>query len=340
MLANITINKIYFEINNFNEGCGDLMILKKGFICIWVAFGCMPSLFGDNENFTSQKIDSLPATSKKASAKTEISIDIERPLLRPVELEKKDTITNDQKTAESLLNPNTEQYVESIVSILSAEKKKLLELENEYNKLQKDVMDEGNAKNHEIDVNKETESMPNSAVNEHLQSSEKSTIVGTSSALARISPLKDASVRDGGSTVHPSTMKDNKTQEVGLNNDLNQRLSKVIGNVSLLDLAECFYKLCEYDNALQAYKLITPTDTSLDQYMWAQYQIANCYRNMKKFDIAFGEYQRFVNQYPSSDLIEQAKWYIDDINWWKSWYEKKALANNPLLAASSRHESK
>ena len=135
-------------------------------------------------------------------------------------------------------------------------------------------------------------------------------------------------------------IKNNQRPGVALTNELIHRLSKVIGDMSLFDLAECFYKLCEFDNALQMYKSITQIDISLDQYTWVQYQIANCYRNMKKYDLAFSEYKRFVSQYPSSDLIEQAKWYIDDINWWKSWYEKNTLANNLLLAVSNSNESK
>lgn len=316
------------------------MIAKKGLLCIGIVLGCMSSIFGENENIATQKINSSPALSKKVYAKIEISSDIERPLLRPVKLEKEDTVTNDQETAESSSDSKTGPCIENIMSILKAERKKLQELENEYKKLKKDVMEKDNADNYEIDVKKEVESISTSVSNDRLQPNEKSEEAGTSSALARVYPLKDASMRNGSSTALLYTVEDSKKPEAGINNDLNQRLSKVIGNVSMLDLAECFYKLCEYDNALQTYKLLTPDDISLDQYIWAQYQIANCYRNMKKFDVAFSEYQRFVNQYPGSDLIEQAKWYIEDIQWWKSWYEKNTLTNNPLLAASGNRESK
>ncbi|MFN3531386.1 MAG: tetratricopeptide repeat protein, partial [Candidatus Brocadia sp.] len=282
--------------------------------------------------------------SKKVYVKAEISSDIERPLLRPVKSEKDDAVTNDQGTVESSSNSKTEQCIENIMSILQAERKKLQELENEYKKLRKDVMEEDDAKNSEIDVKMETESISASAGNvrssDRLQPNEKSAIAGASSALAKIYPLKDASTRNGSSTGQLYIVKDSKKPEVGVSNDLNQRLSKVIGNVSKLDLAECFYKLCEYDNALQTYKLLTLNDIPLDQYIWAQYQIANCYRNMKKFDVAFNEYQRFINQYPGSDWVEQAKWYIEDINWWKSWYEKNTLTSNQLLVSSGSYESK
>lgn len=90
---------------------------------------------------------------------------------------------------------------------------------------------------------------------------------------------------------------------------------------------------------MQTYKLITSSDVSLDQYRWTQYQIANCYRNMREFDLALSEYQRFVNQYPTGDLIESAEWYIDDVNWWKSWCEKNAVNNRRNLEISKIHKS-
>ncbi len=316
------------------------MIVKKGLLCIGIVFGCMPSLWGENKNIAFQKINSSPALSKNVYVRTELGSDIERPLLRPVTLEKENTATKDQKTAGSLSNPKIEQCIENIMSILQAERKKLQELENEYKKIKRDVMEEGSAENCEVDVEKGIESKSTSAGNDKLKPSEKSEKGETSSALAKAHPLKDESVKNGSPAGHLYTVKDGKKPEVSINNDLNQRLSKVIGNVSILDLAECFYKLCEYDNALQTYKLLTPDNISSDQYVWAQYQIANCYRNMKKFDIAFSEYQRFINQYPGSDLIEQAKWYIEDVNWWKAWYEKNALSGNQLFAASGGYESK
>ncbi len=309
-------------------------------MCILIVLGFMPSLFGDNENIASDKIDSPLTTLKKTHMNTELCSDIERPLLRPVKFKNEDGIANEQQTLDLSSGTKSEQSIENIVSILVAERKKLQELESEYRKLKKDIREEDNSKANKISVNKEIESLSTLSGNEHLQSNDESAKIGTSTAVVRIYPLNDERIQDGSSTVQRYITKGNKKTEANVSNDINQRLSKVIGNMSLLDLAECFYKLCEYDNALQTYKLITPDDNALDQYIWAQYQIANCYRNMKKFNAAVNEYQHFVNQYPGSNLIEQAKWYMDDINWWKSWYEKNTLANNQLVAASNSRESK
>jgi TolA-binding protein len=61
---------------------------------------------------------------------------------------------------------------------------------------------------------------------------------------------------------------------------------------------------------------------------------------MKKYDQASSEYQRLIHQYPNNYLIEQAKWYIDDINWWKLWYEKNASNNNQLSTAGNGGETR
>ncbi|MDQ1272826.1 MAG: hypothetical protein QG591_1456 [Planctomycetota bacterium] len=316
------------------------MIMKKGLIYIWFVLGGVTSVFGE-EHVDTQKIDSLSSTiSNNVSVKTGVTNDIERPLLRPIELEKNNAIANDQKLPEPSSNSIKERCLENIILILSVERKKLQELENEYKRLEKAVMGKGNDKNSGIGVNKKAEQMFTSVDNNQLKSSEQSEVVDTASILARSNLVQDVTAQVGSTTVQSLIIKNNQKPEVALTNELNHRLSKVIGDMSLFDLAECFYKLCEFDNALQMYKSITQIDISLDQYTWVQYQIANCYRNMKKYDLAFSEYKRFVSQYPSSDLIEQAKWYIDDINWWKSWYEKNTLANNLLLAVSNSNESK
>lgn len=315
------------------------MIMKRGLIYIWIGLVWVPSVFGE-EYVDTKKINSLSSKSNNVSVKTGVANDIERPLLRPIELEKDYVIVNDQKLPESSSDSKTEQCIENIISILSTERKKLQELENEYKRLEKEVMGKGDEKNSGIGVIKKTEPAFASVGNNQLKSGEKSEVVGTSSILEKLNLVKDVTMQVGSTTVQRFIMKNNQKPEMGLTNELNHRLSKVVGDMSLFDLAECFYKLCEFENALQMYKSITQTDISLDQYTWTQYQIANCYRNMKKYDLAFSEYQRFVSQYPSSDLIEQAKWYIDDINWWKSWCEENTLANNLLLAVSNSNESK
>ncbi len=315
------------------------MIMKRGLIYIWIGLVWVPSVFGE-EYVDTQKTNSLSSKSNNVSVKTGVANDIERPLLRPIELEMDYVIVNDQKLPEPSSDSKTEQCIENIISILSTERKKLQELENEYKRLEKEVMGKGDEKNFGIGVIKKTEPVFASVGNNQLKSGEKSEVVGTSSILEKLNLVKDVTMQVGSTTVQRFIMKNNQKPEMGLTNELNHRLSKVVGDMSLFDLAECFYKLCEFENALQMYKSITQTDISLDQYTWTQYQIANCYRNMKKYDLAFSVYQRFVSQYPSSDLIEQAKWYIDDINWWKSWCEENTLANNLLLAVSNSNESK
>lgn len=285
---------------------GSFVLKKKRFIYIIVILSYTPFVAG-NDLIDPAKIVNFPTSeSKKVFTKQEVNNDIERVLLRPVKLEKEIRTIFNQESVDPLSKLETEQNIEEITSILSAEKKKLNELENEYKKIEKELIEKTDTK------------PPASLSNEKLTSIRKS-----ADGTAFILPKKDILSR-----VDQQGIAKDKKQEIDISEDLNRRLSKVIGNGRLLDLAECFYKLCEYNNALQTYKLITPSDVSSDQYMWAQYQIANCYRNMKEFDQAINEYQHFIDQYPTGDLIEPAKWYIDDANWWKSWYRKNTLTSS------------
>ena len=292
------------------------MLGKKGFVYIWFVLLYMLFIIG-NDRVDSGEIGNYPSTeSKKMFTEAEVNNNIERLLLRPVKLEKEVVNTNNLKSEDPLLNPGTEQSIDGMTSTLSSERKKLCELEDEYKKLEKELIERDDKKN--------------PGDNEKLKADRKSAKASTPSLLEKMYSMKNIISRAGSSTAQQHTIKDSKEQEAVLSEDLSHRLSKLTGSGRLLDLAECFYKLCEYNNALQTYKLITPTDTLLNQYIWAQYQIANCYRNMKKYDLALSEYQRFINQYPNGDLIESAKWYIDDVIWWKSWYEKNSLVSSRM----------
>ena len=317
------------------------MIIKKGLIFSGIVLGCMSFLYGNEENIANNKTNSLSTTPKKVYAK--ISGDIERPLLRPVACKKEDTVSNsnNQKTEEVPPSSKKEDSEDSLLSLLKAEREKLQELENQYKKIGNNMtVERDGTKYNDVDMNKMIESLPAVRENSPLQSLNIQSKVGTSTEISNGDSTKDVSIRSGSSTAQLYIMNNNKKSESGTNNAINQRLEMIIKNVNQLDVAECYYKLCEYDNAVQRYKLITPNNTSLDQYTWAQYQIANCYRNMKKYDSALSEYQRFVNQFPDSDLIDKAKWYMEDVNWWKAWCEKNTLANNQLLTASNSHVSK
>lgn len=317
------------------------MVAKKGLIFVGIVLGCMPCLFGNDEKIASDKTNGLPAASQKMDAR--ISGDIERPLLRPVVSKTEEAIpnSNNQKTEELPSGFKKEDGVESLLTLLRTEREKLQGLENQYRKIGNNVlMEPDGAKNNDGDMSKITESLPAAQENDPLQSGNMQAKIGTSRETSNGDSIKNAKVEEGSSTAQLYIMKNNKKSELDANNAQNQRLDMILRNVSQLDVAECYYKLCEYDNALQMYKLFTPNNTSSDQYIWAQYQVANCYRNMKKYDIALGEYQRFVNQFPESDLTDQAKWYMEDIGWWKAWSEKNTLANNQLLTASNNHISK
>lgn len=301
-----------------------------------IVFGCISCLFG-GENIGSDKTTSSSATIEQGYPGQLLSGDIERPLLRPLDRKKEEAVETDKEPVkEKTSNDQKESNMNDVLSLLRAERAKLLELENKYKKMEmnsgnRDGGDEG----YEEIVKGKT--VP---VSGQLQVGGESVKGGTSTVVFKGHPRGDAGVDDGSLAVSLYTAEDKKENEVDTGKKLIERLSKIIKNATPLDLAECFYKLSEYDNALKMYKLLLPDDISAEQFVWAQYQIANCYRNMKKYDDAFHEYQRFVNQYPGSYLIEQASWYMNDINWWKSWYEKNALSNNQLISATKGSETK
>lgn len=317
------------------------MATKKGFIFVGIVLGCMPCLFGNDEKIASDKTNGLPAASQKVDAR--ISGDIDRPLLRPVVSKAEETVSssNNRKVEELQSGSKKEEGVESLLSLLKAEREKLQGLENKYRKIGNNVlMEPDGAKNIDGDMSKITESLPAAPEDGLSPSGSLQAKIGTSGETSNGDSINNAKAGEGGSAARLYVIKNNKKSEWDANNTRNQRLDRILKDVSQLDVAECYYKLCEYDNALQMYKLFTSKNTSSDQYIWAQYQVANCYRNMKKYDIALGEYQRFVSQFPQSDLTDQAKWYMEDIGWWKAWSEKNTLANNQLLTASNNHMSK
>lgn len=307
--------------------------MKNVFICIWIVLSYMPFLTGNDHIDTSKIVNISSLESRIMLTKPEVNNNIERLLLRSVKLNEKNTVIANRESANLLFKPETEQNIEGITSILSAEKKKLNELEDEYKKLEKELIKSVDTKNYDLSDLRQNELSSESFSADKLTTIKNSVEGTTSSLLEKRYPMKNAVSRISETRDQQCIIKD-KQAETEISEDLNLRLSKVIGNWRLLDLAECLYKLGEYNNALQTYKLITSSDVSLDQYMWVQYQIANCYRNMREFDLAVSEYQRFIDQNPNGDLIEPAKWYIDDVNWWKTWYEKNTLNNSHNLELS------
>lgn len=306
------------------------MIMKKGLICIGIILGSMPYLFGGGENIPSEELGNPSTASKKVHPKTKLSSDIERPLLRPVILKEESAAVKKQKTVE--LDSKKDQGFENILLLLKAEREKLQELEKQYKKLEKKMVEGDNVKKYETGAHDIHKIVLTPEGGDNI--GERTEVTGTSSAISGENIIKNSS-----SDPLFNARRIDKKSNSGIDNELNQRLVKVVKNVSLIDLAECFYKLGEYNNALQTYKLLSPNDISLDQYAWSQFQIANCYRNMKKFDVALSEYQRFIDLFPGSDLTDQAKWYMEDVTWWKSWYAKNTLINSQLIALTNGHGS-
>ena len=103
------------------------------------------------------------------------------------------------------------------------------------------------------------------------------------------------------------------------------------------DSAEVFYEMGEFKKALNMYKSLANNTPNVADFIWAQFQIANCYRNMKELDKAAKNYQEFINKYPDSFWADQASWYIEDVKWWKKW-NSKVRSNDKSLSLSQKTE--
>lgn len=317
-----------------------IMIMKTLLILVGIVLGSVYCLFGNDENVSSEKANSLTTATQKAESR--ISGDIERPLLRHVILKNEEAALdlNSQKTGKTTSDSIKEEGVEHLLALLRAEKENLQEMENKYNKMRNIFPAEPDgAKNNNGASEKTTRAMlvaekhPSQSLNAPAESN-------ASEETANKDSIQKETRMEREATAQSSVINNNNNSEAGAKMTRNPRLEMILKNVSQLDVAECYYKLCEYDNALRMYKLFAQNNASSDQYVWAQYQVANCYRNMKKYDNALSEYQQFVSQFPDSDLTGQAKWYMEDIGWWKAWHEKNTLANKQVLTVSNNHTSR
>lgn len=316
-----------------------IMIMKTVLIFFGIVLGSTHCLFGNDENVSSEKTNRLTATTQKAESR--ISGDIERPLLRHVVLKKEEAAVdlNNQKTEKVLSGSKKEEGVEHLLALLKAEKENLQEMENKYNKMRNIFPAEPDGAKNNNGATEKTTGVRDAA-EKHLSQSLNAPAESIASKETANKDSIQKETRAEGATAQSSVINNTNKSEAGATMARNPRLEMILKNVSQMDVAECYYKLCEYENALRMYKLFAQNNTSSDQYVWAQYQVANCYRNMKKFDNALSEYQQFVSQFPDSDLTDQAKWYMEDIGWWKAWHEKNTLANNQLLTVSNNHISR
>ncbi len=347
--------------------------LKTTYIALGFVLMYTPCLLGGGENISTATPDKL---------QTNLSNDIERPLLRPIQVkieekpvvsepegqtpelfemevqepevvadppsQPKPQIQQQQQQPRLLSQPQPKPQVnlqpqpqpqllsqplalpdtqtqdelseETILSILKAEKEKLQALEKKYGQLEAGYEEKG--------LSAQTTVLNNKHTTANDTSSAKNALLSRTEG----KPAKSISINAGNLAIGQ--------QKVPHEESLDSRLEKEMKTINSFNVAECYYKLCEYENALKTYKMLTPDNCLAEQYQWAQFQIANCYRNLKDFEAALGEFKRFAGLSHDNELIDQANWYISDIQWWKTWNEKKSLLNNQLLAATGNKESK
>ena len=337
--------------------------LKSAYIALGFVLIHTPCLMGGSENIPDNKLTEASATSDKLQAKANLSNDVERALLRPVQVKKEEKpvthepMVHEQEVqkpevvsippsrqqskpqSQTSLLPDTQAQDErgegAVLLILKAEKEKLQALERKYGQLEDELKPE--VSNGGKDLPAQTTAT--SLNNKHTPARDTSSAKNTQLAKTEEKPVKSIGTNAGNPAVGQQK-ENNNNFKVSSEDALNARLEKAMKTANSFNVAECYYKLCEYENALKMYKLLTPDNCPVEQYHWAQFQIANCYRNLKDFEAALGGFKRFIGLSHDNELIDQANWYIGDIQWWKTWNEKKSMMNNQLLAASGNKESK
>ncbi len=232
------------------------------------------------------------------------------------------------------------QGVERILSNLNVENERLRELEKKYLTLQGVTSETGIGKYFKPGATKDIDSEAVHEVGNMSKTDGQSGAGDTSNGIPEYTPLQYSKNFEDATPQKEEVDVPGEDGEVKarMNNRLHSYLSGIEKETPPITIAECFYKLGEYEKALQGYKNIPQGEVTPYQYMWTRYQIANCFRQLKKYDDALSEFQHFIDENPQSDLIVQAKWYVDDIAWWKEWQEKNTLKNNKLLMLSDNNE--
>ncbi len=339
--------------------------LKSAYIALGFVLMHAPCLMGGSENISNNKISATPG-----KLQTNLSNDIERPLLRPIQVKieekpvayepeeqelevsvpgvvatpplqqsKPEPQSQPQPQSQPSSLPDTQAQDErgegAILLILKAEKEKLQALEREYGQLEDELKPEVSSGGKDLSAQTTVTALDN----KYTPARDTSSAKNTPFSKTEEKPVESVGTNAGNRAI--GQQKENNNHFKVLSEDaLNSRLEKAMKTANSFNVAECYYKLCEYENALKTYKMLTPDNCPAEQYHWAQFQIANCYRNLKDLEAALGEFKRFIGLSQDNELIDQANWYISDIQWWKTWNEKKSLLNNQLLAASGNKESK
>ncbi|MDR4509039.1 MAG: tetratricopeptide repeat protein [Candidatus Brocadiaceae bacterium] len=258
-----------------------------------------------------------------------------------VNTEKVESVVDKQEITDDTLDSAASKGVESLISFLKSEREKLKELEGQLKSMRSFNKSIGNSKDDLMEDGKKNESDTFFSGNDFMQNGSEMDLNGNHEEMFNGSQTKKIVRAIGTSTVNLTLdHKKRKNNRREMDSTLTQRLTNLVGDIGPLTIAESYYKLGEYNEALKTYKKITPEEASKDQYIWVQFQIANCYRNMKKFELAMNEFQGFVEKYPQDTLAEQAKWYIDDTDWWISWYKKNTVASKQFSSLKDNLDPK
>jgi len=210
------------------------------------------------------------------------------------ETTKSDQTQMKNASAVAIKDKDGESVIEEMVNKLEDEKKELEKLKNQFEKITQMSKKIVESKGHhaiEIPIKGEKE------LEDNFVPEDKVSRVGNYREEGRI------------------RSKDFEEKEIKKDETSKIKIKEKEEIVKPFEIAENLYKMEEYELSLDIYLLIDEEDVEAENRSWIKYQIANCYRKLKKFDKAVEVYKEVQVEFKDSYWAKQSQWYIKNIEW-------------------------
>jgi len=210
--------------------------------------------------------------------------------------EYKSDITAEELPKTTEINSEEKFAVRVKAKELENEKKELMKLKNEFQKIS--------------EKSKQNEEKRKKVISTNIENNEK---VKSKEALSGEKHDTSPSVKEEGEledkvATEDEVKKEEKDESIIIKKD---------EIINPFEIAENLYRMGGYERALEIYNLINEEDIEDKKATWITYQIANCYRKLRVFDKALETYKKIQDEYEGTYWGKQAQWYIDEIKWRK-----------------------
>lgn len=210
--------------------------------------------------------------------------------------EHKSDITAEELPKTTEINSEERAAVRVKAKELEKEKKELMKLKNEFQKISE-----------KSKQNEENKEKSKKVISTNIEKNEK---VKSEEALSGEKHDTSPSVKEESELENKVATED----EVKKDENIIIKKDEIINP---FEIAENLYRMGGYERALEVYNLINEEDIEDKKATWIKYQIANCYRKLRVFDKALETYKKIQDEYEGTYWGKQAQWYIDEIKWRK-----------------------